>query len=277
MSLTPDRVALQVLVCAYGQEGIQRFASGNPPAQCGVEYIVSWQLSESDMESAVPESLKSRPDIHIYKSATKGLCVNRNLAMSHATAPVCLIADDDVVYNASYSFRTVIDVFSQHPDVDVACFKSACLGRELKPYPSHPVAVGDAPKGWYVTSFEIAFRLDSPAGRTRFNEYFGIGSPTIFQAGEEDIWLYDVRKAGASVWIFPYTLCEHNHDTTHEKHCREDWFVMTSGAVHSRLHPYTWPLRCLLHAFSQRRMSRWHYFMLCIRGAKTARSHACFR
>ena len=255
---------------------MRRFAGTQPPACAGVEYIVSWQLPQQALHADVPEVLMSRKDIQVYKTATKGLCVNRNLAMQHASAPLCLIADDDVIYDASRSFHAIIEAF-QNTDADVICFKSTCSGKELKPYPHTPVYVDQAPKGWYAISFEIAYRRNGPAAGIRFNEHFGIGSDTIFQAGEEDIWLHDVRKAGASVMIFPYTICEHNHDTTHEKHCGENWFVMTSGAVHAHLHPYTWPLRCLHHALRQKRMSRLRYFMLCIKGVLTSRRRTCFK
>lgn len=271
-----DRVLLQVLVSVYGKEGMGRFAATNPPADEVVEYIVSWQLPGNDMDAAVPEELAMRADIRVYKSGTRGLCRNRNLAMGLATAPYCLISDDDVVYCGSDSFRAVIDAFSSG-DVDVACFKSTCLGKELKPYPGEAVPVGKAPKGWYATSFEIAYRRGSVAGTTRFNENFGIGADTCFQAGEEDIWLYDARKAGAREWIFPYALCAHDRPTTNERHALADWFIMTGGAVHSHLHPLTWRLRKLVHAFRQKQMPRREYFSLSIKGAKIARQQGCFK
>jgi len=269
-------VLLQVLVCVYGKEGMERFAATNPPGDAVVEYIVSWQLPRSDMDAAIPKELAARDDISIYKSGTRGLCRNRNLAMELATAPYCLISDDDVVYCAPCVFRRVIDAFSSG-DVDVACFKSTCLGKELKPYPTAAVPVAKAPKGWYATSFEIAYRRGSVAGRTRFNENFGIGSDTCFQAGEEDIWLYDARKAGAREWIFPHALCAHDHPTTTERHGLDDWFIMTGGAVYSHLHPLTWRLRKVVHAFRQKQKSWREYLSLSIKGAKIARKKGYFK
>lgn len=257
---------LQVLVSVFGVDGIARFAATNPPQHPQTEYLVSWQLPEKDMAAELPASLAGRRDIRVYKSDETGLSRNRNCALSLASGPYCLIADDDVVYTDN-AFSLIIDTFRGNDDVDVACFKSTCCGRELKPYPSKMTPLKEAPKGWYATSFEIACRYDSPAGSTKFNTAFGVGSGTVFGCGEEDLWLYDARKAGAHEVIVPELICAHNGPTTTEKHQGAGWWVMTQGAVHSRLHPFTWPLRVALHAVRQRFMPGYKYFYLCIKGA----------
>lgn len=268
---TDASVRLQVLTCAFGKEGLDRFASTRPPRVPGVEYIVSLQLPDSDCD--VPESLSSRNDVKICKTNSRGLSRNRNEAMKHASAPYCLWGDDDVVYDPQ-SLRALIALFDDNPDYDIICCAYHNNGEKVKPYPTTVVPVTSAPKGWYATSFEIAFRRESVAGSVKFNENFGIGAP-LFIAGEEDIWLYDSRKRGARIYICPIVLCSHNHPTTSERHGADDCFVMTQGAMLNHLHPRTWRLRALRHAFRQKSISTLAYYRLCLRGAGYAKG--CFQ
>lgn len=262
-------IELQVLVCTYGEEGINRFAATGPPQVPGVEYIVSMQLPKGS-HAEVPHALSERADVKIHQIEGRGLSRNRNLAMSLATAPFCLIADDDLNYGEGEGFRRIIKTFRESK-ADIICFKSTQCGHETKPYVSRLSYHNEAPKGWYVTSFEIAYRRKSIAGRIPFNENFGIGATTEFQAGEEDIWIRDAQLKGALVMLSPDKICEHNHPTTGERHGTEDWFIRTHGVVMRHLHPVNYPLRLLVHAFRQKSMSPLRYMRLALSAALTTR------
>ena len=90
-------VKLQVLICTIGAEGIRRVVESSHPEVEGVEYLVSWQLPDGDMD--VPEALVVRDDVKVCKVNSRGICRNRNNAVRCATAPLCLMSDDDVCYN----------------------------------------------------------------------------------------------------------------------------------------------------------------------------------
>lgn len=269
-----EAVRLQVLVCTYGCEGIARLAQMNPPRVPGVEWLVSWQLPEGEAP-VVPAVLGHRDDLRVYPVCGRGLSRNRNEAMRRATAPWCLLADDDLEYLPG-ALEALMAEAEARVDTDILCCAYTCRGRFMKPYPVRPVPLKRAPKGWYANSFEIAYRRQSVAGRTSFNEHFGAGAP-LMRAGEEDLWLHDAARAGASGMILPLTLCRHDHDSTAERDGSADWFVMTRGAVHSRLHPVSWPLRLLRHSLRQHAMSPWRYLRLALRGVRHARRHGYFR
>ncbi|MCM1319570.1 MAG: glycosyltransferase [Muribaculaceae bacterium] len=269
MAESVNNIELQVLVCTYGAEGIARFAATNPPEVSGVEYLVSWQLPAGE-QAAIPANISSRPDITIRQSDSRGLSHNRNLAMKMATAPFCLIADDDLDYGDGASFLKIIDTFKSSK-ADIICFKSICCGKELKPYPTRLTYHNEAPKGWYVTSFEIAYRRKSMAGSIPFNENFGIGASTILQAGEEDIWIRDAQLKGAVVMLSPVCICAHDHTTTAERHASEDWFISTHGAVMRHLHPANYPLRLIVHALRQKDVSPLRYLRLSMSAARKYR------
>ena len=75
--------------------------------QCG-----QWSYAESQSESY---------RIRMLSSNTKGVGINRNLALQLAEADILLFADDDIVYYDS-DLQPVIDAFNQLPDADVIFF-----------------------------------------------------------------------------------------------------------------------------------------------------------
>lgn len=231
---------LQVLICAYGKDGIERVASGQHPPIDGVEYIISWQI---DVDCQLPESLK-RDDFLIFTSSTKGLSINRNIALSKATAPILLISDDDADYSAE-QLKTVIDAFSQHPKTDLIAFRYASSS-SCKKYPDHIFSLSNPPKGYFTSSIELAFRKDSVKGNIWFNENFGIGA--FFPSGEEDVFIKDCLDKGLKGIYIPQDIVRHDMPTTSERNLFKPSRPQTKGAIFIRLHPYSWPLRMLAHA-----------------------------
>ena len=52
---------------------------------------------------------------------TRGVGINRNLALTYAKGEICLFADDDVTYNDDVEERVLAE-FDAHPDADVIIF-----------------------------------------------------------------------------------------------------------------------------------------------------------
>lgn len=239
-------IQLQVLICTFGKAGIRRIAEAGHPRIPGVEYIVSWQLGDS--EGNIPEDLQ-RDDFRILLSDSRGLSRNRNITLDAASAPICLIADDDLKYNHDV-FRKIIDVFKADPQLDIAAFRYS--GGDRKHYPDHEFDLRRPPKGYYITSFELAFRRKRiAASGIRFDLRFGIGAQ--FPSGEENVWLHQLLQAGMKGKFFPITIANHEALTTGSRLGADPQFIRTKGAVMRILFPRTWPLRLLTHALRNAR------------------------
>lgn len=236
-----SEVRLQVLICTYGVDGIRRVAECRHEAVDGVEYIVAWQMPDDDV--MLPEELQ-RPDFKIVRTATKGLSRNRNIALDAATAPLLLISDDDVTYPEGALAR-LIDEFDRRPEADFITFMYDGGGWQ-RDYPDHEFDFNHVPKGYYVTSFELALRRERISGM-RFNEWFGIGAP-YFPCGEEDIFIYDITHKGLRGVFLPITLASHRHSTTTDRIGATPPALAAGGAVTMRLSPLTWPARLIWRA-----------------------------
>lgn len=236
---------LQVLICTYGKEGIRRVARGDHPQVKGVEYIVSWQLSEGEPE--IPQELK-RPDFKIVTSCSRGLSRNRNIAFSISSAPLLLIADDDIDYYEE-GLTGIISSFNDNPDCDILCFRYDCSGGKNF-FPDYSFSLNKLAKGYYITSIGIAIRANKIKNHIRFNENFGIGG-RLFPCGEEDLFVHDCLKSGLRGKYIPLTICRHEGATTAERAENPQGIIEAKGAVMSVTHPFTWPLRLAMHFLRQ--------------------------
>lgn len=243
---SPLRPLLQVLICTYGREGLERVAAADHPKVEGVEYLVSCQIDQYSVHSPEPSSLH-RTDFKIFTSLTSGLSVNRNIALSQASAPLLLISDDDTDYTAD-GLRAVIESFAENPDSDLLAFRYDS-SKFPKFYPDSPVSLNKCPKGYYVSSIEIAMRRASVQGKIWFNENFGIGAP--FPAGEEDIFLRDCLDRGLKGTFIPKTIARHDGTTTGDRNLMLPSRPFTKGAVFLHLYPCQWPLRMLVLALRE--------------------------
>lgn len=264
-------VRLQVLICTFGHEGIMRIVSGSHPEMEGVEYIVSWQLPDGDME--IPSPIASRKDFTVAKTTTRGLSRNRNLALSLATAPVAIIGDDDVDYTSD-GLLNAIRTMDMHPDAALIAMRYGTHCVE-KVYPPYGFELSRPPKGYYVSSIEMVIRPEIINGAgLRFDERFGIGS--IFMAGEEQLFVHSLLQAGFECRYAPFEICRHEGDTTSARHGSDPEYISTKGAVIRLLHPFGWWMRMLTHAIrdagADKGISRIDYIRAWIDGVGRLRS-----
>lgn len=269
---------LQVLICTYGQEGLKRVAASSHPKVDGVEYLVSVQQDPAEDDPLPPKAL-DRDDFTLIPHPTKGLSVNRNAALSRATAPLILFSDDDIDYTEE-GLLSVISAFKEYPQADILTFRfdSAVA---YKTYPDAPVSLANSPKGYFISSIEIAVRRKSVQGKIWFNENFGIGA--MFPFGEEDVFIRDSLDAGLKGMFVPSTICRHEGITTAGRNLTLPSRPQTKGALWLRLHPSDWPLRMMTHALREiplwlkgRAPSPMAYCINWLKGARTAKKKGVF-
>lgn len=267
---------LQILICTIGDEGIRRVENGLHPSIEGVEYLVAWQQPDGSLP--IPESLECRNDFRFKITATRGISRNRNIAIDAASAPICLMGDDDIDYDSS-EIEALIELFDKHPETDLFTLRYRSHPDFPKFYPEHEFDLRKPPKGYYVTAFEIAFRTDAIRDKVRFNENISIGTP-VLRCGEEDIFIHDVRKAGIPSRFFPLTVGTHNHPTTAGRDRYEPYFLMTKGAIFSYVHSRTWLPRLCVNAYREFRATGFNpfkYLKFTLKGIRYARRNRIFK
>lgn len=239
-------MTLGVSICTHGERGLLRVAEMLLPPQEDVHYYIAWQDYN---EASVPDSIRLRHDVEVYKHKQKGLSRNRNVSIDINRSDIVLISDDDLIFRPDFA-KTVIEPFKSDETLDLATFKADFLRK--KKYPSRDCKLRKRlPKGYYVTSFEIAFRRNR-IGSIRFNPDLGLGAPEM-HCGEEEIFLHDAIKKGLNCRFINKTISRHPGETTGDRVSPE--ILRGHGYVIAALYPKGWKLRIILKAWRMRKKS----------------------
>lgn len=200
---------LDVLICTYGREGLDRVASMNLREVSDVNYVVSCQSEPQTL----PEALR-RSYVKVVFTQSKGLSLNRNNAIMHSESEYALLCDDDVDIHSD-NLKKIIDVFDRNPDVDIATFMVDFPGGKVYTPKKHDI--WKPYKGYNICSVEIAFRVRSVKEKNLwFNPLWGIGAPKL-GCGEELVFLQMARKAGLKGIFFPIVIGAHPSESTGER------------------------------------------------------------
>ena len=239
-------MTLQLLIATL-DDGINSVPSMLLEPREGIGYVVSWQHSDGRVIEA-PEALR-RNDVEIHCIEGRGLSRNRNNCIEHATADVALIADDDCQYTHE-QLQAVIDTFEQNTDVDIATFMYSGEGNS-KCYPEQSANLRCFPKGYYVSSIEVAFRRESVQGKVWFNENFGLGTEP-FHSGEENLFIQDALSMGLKCQFFPLTIVHDLQPLMFLNRSKDPGTLMAHGADLQIFHSGTKHLRAVLKAWRLR-------------------------
>ena len=236
---------LNILIATHNEK-VANVPSIFLPEREDVSSIVSYQYSDEQMLSYIPDGLK-REDVIFLPMRELGLCKNRNNALSYADDDIALIADDDIKYTNEYLDK-VIEVFEQNPATDVALFKIKTRDEDppMKRYPMTKCKYKHV-KGYYPSSVEMAIRLSSVKGKVSFDERFGLGSPYL-NSGEEEVFIKDCMDKSLQVEFYPYYIVEHPYKSTGKNYLNPK-SLRSRGAVSSYLHGFSAYLRMLKFTF----------------------------
>lgn len=200
-------LSLDLLIATHRPEGLQRVAAQLLEPIAGIRYIVSWQ---NHGNAPVPESLSGRPDVEIHRFEGTGLSRNRNNALKHCSADLVLITDDDVTLFPE-GLQQLRKAFEENPEVDLATFRTKY--GDPSHYPARETKLcNPLPKGYYVSSIEIAFRRKLSRS-LQFCPELGIGLET-YKGGEDEIFLQTAIRRGFNCRFFPITINAHPHAST---------------------------------------------------------------
>ena len=140
----------------------------------------------------------------MISTQTRGVGRNRNLALTYASADICMLADDDVRYDDDMEER-ILGEFEKHPDADIIIFhfETDNLSRKLRQYKTTRKCPPWERMPW--GTFRAAFRLESVRkANIWFSTLFGGGC--IFPSGEDSMWFIDAKKAGLTFYVSKETI-----------------------------------------------------------------------
>lgn len=166
-------------------------------------------------------------NINLINVNEVGLSKSRNLAIENAKADICLLADDDIVYENNFG-SIVLNAFNINPSADIITFKMSDLnGNSFKDY---PVVINHNKKSLsFVNSVVIAFRRNSIiSNKVFFDENFGLGS--TFQTADEYVFLRNAMSLNLNIVFHNEVILSHPIDSS-GKDVASDRILFAKGAL----------------------------------------------
>ena len=187
-------------------------------------------------------------------TATRGVGINRNLALAYANADICLFADDDVRYDDDMEER-VLSEFEKYPDADIIIFHleaDDAKRRQLKYKKTRRHGRFERmPWG----GVRIAFRLSSvKKANVCFTTLFGGGC--MFPSGEDSMWLIESKRKGLKFYVSKETIGKISFGESSWFTGFDEKFYFAKGAFYASVHPKTTGLWMLYFAFRTKRTGK---------------------
>lgn len=223
-------MTIDILICTI-DEGVGSVSQVLMPPTPDVRYVVSVQYTDNSVPD-IPAALAERSDVTVTTLAGRGLSRNRNHALRAASADILVIADDDCRYTPGH-IAAILHAYRDNPEADAICFEAQSYdGQPMKRYPNRPLPYNEAEReGYFPTSMEITLRRTSlERSGVRFDERYGLGA-TLFPAGEEDILITDMQRAGLHVMFVPEVITFTDPSTTGDRFLSDVRLQITKGAV----------------------------------------------
>lgn len=167
--------------------------------QCG-----SWSFTQSQLEGK---------RIRMLSSDTKGVGVNRNLALQLAEADILLFADDDMIYYDG-ALQGVLDAFEKQPDADVIFF---CMDYtrdgEIFEQRRHKTKRLHSWNCLRYGAARMAIRREAVVRhRLAFSTLFGGGCK--YSSGEDTLFILDAIRSGLKLYASDYVIGKCAKDTS---------------------------------------------------------------
>lgn len=165
--------------------------------------IIINQCNKNDTYQQEIISDNGKQQISIICTTERGLSRSRNMAIAHATADICLIADDDELFKDDAA-ENILKAYEEHPEADLITFKVEGSVSSHKRYAQSTNKISYL-KALHISSVQITFRRQRIIEKKLcFDPEMGSGSG--HGCGEETKFLYDCLHKGLRIIHVPVTI-----------------------------------------------------------------------
>jgi len=147
---------------------------------------------------------------------TKGVGVNRNIALMYSSSQYVLFSDDDVHYIDNLE-KQIVEAFQRVPKADVLIFNIETIGDDYNRRKNDKIKR----VRWYnflnYGAVRIAAKRESIMKRNIwFSPLFGGGAK--YSCGEDTMFLSDCLKRKLKIYTYPLTICQVSQE-------KSSWFT----------------------------------------------------
>lgn len=172
---------------------------------------------------------------------TRGVGINRNVALLNSTAEIVLFSDDDVIYNDDYR-ESVLHAYEDYPDADVIIFGIDFVtdGKVTTRIANNNRRLNPLRFGKYGAVVISAKKTALMKNNIMFNMCFGGGC--VYGSGEDSIFLLECIKKGLRIYTNSYSLGRTIHDNSSWFHGFGEKYFFDRGALYAYMFGVLFPI-----------------------------------
>lgn len=172
--------------------------------------------------------------IKIFSTADRGVGKNRNMALLNASADICILGDDDLLYSDDYP-EMVNTAFDELPDADIIIFHIINLK-----YPNNRIITKIQKVGFFnfarYGACRLAFKRESIL---RANIWFSMlyGGGARYSSGEDTLFLGEAYRKGLKIYTYPKKIADAIQETSSWFDGYNEKFFIDKGVLLADLFP----------------------------------------
>ncbi|UKS64973.1 glycosyltransferase family A protein [Rossellomorea marisflavi] len=167
-------------------------------------------INQTNNKFAYRELFKESSKIRIFSMQEKGIGLSRNSALMRAEGDICLLADDDMVYNPKYE-NIILEAFNSQPNADIILFNVPSSNENR---PTVNIKTIRRVRNYNFMRYgavNIAFRKNSIwNANISFSLLFGGGAR--YSAGEDSLFLFECLRKGLRIETNPKEIAVVNQE-----------------------------------------------------------------
>lgn len=233
---------VEVLCATMHQKDFSKFQQMNIQS----DIVYANQSDQTAYDEAVWGDYKSK----MITTDTRGVGVNRNIALLYSTGEYVLISDDDMKYVDGYA-EIVENAFEEIPDADCIIFNIETIGADF----GRRHNVKSKRVRWfnalnYGAARLAVRRISLKREGIFFNTNFGGG--TKYSAGEDTLFICSMLRKGLKLYTYPVAIASVDQTSSTWFNGYTEKFYYDKGALFSAVSKiYAQPL-CLQYLIRHR-------------------------
>lgn len=173
--------------------------------------------------------------IDIYELESRGIGKSRNFALTNSDCDICIVADDDMIYDKNYVAK-IREVYKNNPDADMILF-NVTIKEKNKSYDIIPVSK-KIRKTNCLKYGAVTFTFKRQAiveNNIFFSLLFGGGAK--YGSGEDSLFLWKVLDKGLKVYASSENIATVYNDGSTWFRGYNEKFFFDKGALFKSLSP----------------------------------------
>ncbi len=228
---------IQNLVVSINKKGFELYSNLN--IKC--DAIIANQSNSNSYQ----EKLINSNRVKLITTNTKGVGINRNLALLYSDADICVLTDDDMKYEDNY-LEIIKQAFEKIPTADIIVFNIDTVGKDVGRRKNKKIKRISKINFMNYGAARIAFKRKSII---RENIWFSLlfGGGSIYSSGEDTLFLAEALNKKLKIYTYPQTIATVNQENSTWFNGYDEKFFFDKGALIGQIHPKTKYLFALIY------------------------------